>query len=127
MRRDTFLMFLIFKIKIKKMYLAMSRLKVISGKEAEFEAVWSTHNTATDGIKGFRKFNLFKGNTNEEFSLYVFHSEWNSENDFINWTKSDSFKLSHKNPTRQMNLYLGPPDFVGYLGEPDFEGFKVII
>ena len=57
MRRDTFLMFLIFKIKIKKMYLAMSRLKVISGKEAEFEAVWSTHNTATDGIKGFRKFN----------------------------------------------------------------------
>ena len=109
------------------MYLAMSRLKVLSGKEAEFEAVWKTHNTDTDGIKGFKKFNLFKGNVNKEFSLYIFHSEWNSEKDFIKWTRSDSFKLSHENPTQKINLYLGPPDFEGYLGKPDFEGFKVII
>ena len=109
------------------MYLAMSRLKVISGKEIAFEAAWKSLETNTDGAKGFKKFNLFKGNINKEFSLYIFHSEWNSENDFINWTKSDSFKLSHKNPNQQRNLYLGPPDFEGYLGEPDFEGFKVII
>ena len=109
------------------MYLAMSRLKVLSGKEVEFEAVWKNHKTDTGSIKGFKKFNLFKGNIDKEFSLYIFHSEWDSENDFINWTKSDSFKLSHKNPTQKINLYLGPPDFEGYLGEPDFEGFKVII
>ena len=109
------------------MYLAMSRLKVLSGKEVEFETVWKTHNTDTDGIKGFKKFNLFKGNVNKEFSLYIFHSEWNSENDFINWTKSDSFQLAHKNPTLQGNLYLGPPNFDGYVGLPDFEGFKVVI
>ena len=109
------------------MYLALSRLKVISGKEADFETAWKKREQNTDGVKGFKKFNLFKGDINKEFSLYIFHSEWNSENDFINWTKSDSFKLSHKNPTQQRNLYLGPPDFDGYLGEPDFEGFKVII
>ena len=109
------------------MYLAMSRLKVISGKEISFEAAWKSREANTDSVKGFIKFNLFKGNISKEFSLYIFHSEWDSENDFINWTKSNSFNLSHKNPTQQSNLYLGPPDFEGYLGEPDFEGFKIII
>jgi len=109
------------------MYLAMSRLKVASGKEAEFEASWKARESNTDGVKGFKKFNLFKGNVNKEFSLYIFHSEWNSEKDFIKWTKSDSFRFAHKNPTRHKNLYLGPPDFDGYQGSPDFEGFKVII
>ena len=63
------------------MYLAMSRLKVVSGKEAEFEAVWKSRETHLEGVKGFKKFNLIKGDTNKEFSLYIFHSEWNSEDD----------------------------------------------
>ena len=109
------------------MYLAMSRLKVVSGKEAEFELAWKNREACTDGVEGFKKFNLFKGNIDKEFSLYIFHSEWISENDFINWTKSDSFQFAHKNPSKQKDLYLGPPDFDGYLGLPDFEGFKVVI
>ena len=109
------------------MYLAMSRLKIISGKEAEFEEACKTGDINTDGIKGFKKFNLIKGNMNEEYSLYIFHSEWNSEDDFINWTKSDLFNLAYKYPTPQKRLYLGPPDFDNYQGEPDFEGFKVVI
>ena len=109
------------------MYIAMSRLKVLSGKEAEFEVLWKTQSTETSGIKGFKKFNLFIGNLNKDFSIYIFHSEWNSENDFINWTKSDIFQAAHKNPTPQGNLYLGPPDFDGYVGLPEFEGFKVVI
>ena len=59
--------------------------------------------------------------------LYIFHSEWNTESDFINWTKSDSFQLAHKSPTLKGNLYLGLPSFSGYVGFPDFEGFKVVI
>jgi len=109
------------------MYLAMSRLKVISGKETEFEKAWRDREANIDGVKGFKKFNLIKGKINKEYSLYIFHSEWNSESDFINWTKSDSFKIAHKDPTPQKNLYLGPPDFDGYQGQPDFEGFKVVI
>ncbi len=109
------------------MYLAMSRLKVLSGKEDEFESSWKSRETNTDGIKGFKKFNLIKGIVNKEFSLYIVQSEWNSENDFINWTKSDLFKLDHKNPTQQKNLCLGPPDFDGYQERPDFEGYKLII
>ena len=115
------------KLKLEIMYLAMSKLKVVSGKEAKFEGMWKTRKTEAGSVKGFKKFNLIKGSSNEKFSLYIFHSEWNSEIDFINWTKSNSFKFCHKNPTLQKNLYLGPPDFEGYLGKPDFEGFKIII
>jgi heme-degrading monooxygenase HmoA len=109
------------------MYLAMSRLQVMSGKENEFETTWKNRELVIHGVKGFKKFNLFKGKINEEFSLYIFHSEWNTESDFINWTKSNSFQLAYKNPVLQGNLYLGPPNFDGYVGLPNFEGFKVII
>ena len=109
------------------MYLALSRLKVISGQEVEFETAWKKREQNNDGVKGFKEFKLFKGSINKEFTLYIFHSEWNSESDFINWTKSDSFQLAHKDPTPQSNLYLGPPDFDGYVGLPEFEGFKVVI
>jgi heme-degrading monooxygenase HmoA len=109
------------------MYLAMSRLKVVCGKEDDFEESCNKRQQSIDGVKGFKEFNLIKGSKNKEFTLYIFHSQWNSETDFINWTKSDSFKLAHKEPNLQSNLYLGPPDFDGYLGLPDFEGFKVVI
>ena len=105
----------------------MSRLRVVSSKETQFEKNWKNREPDTHGVKGFKKFNLLKGNVNKEFSLYIFYSEWNTESDFINWTKLDSFELTHKNPTLEGNLYLGPPDFDGYIGLPDFEGFKVVI
>ena len=60
----------------------MNRFKIVIGKEDEFETVWKSRETHLDGVKGFKKFNLIKGDTNKEFSLYVSHSEWNSEEDF---------------------------------------------
>ena len=59
-------------------------------------------------------FNLIKGDTNEKYSLYSSHSSWNSKEDFINWTKSDAFRLAHKNAAQHRDLYLGPPDFEGF-------------
>ena len=109
------------------MYLAMSRLKILAGKERVFEEAWKIQETSNNAIKGFKRFNLMKGNTNEEYTLYIFYSEWNSEKDFINWTNSVSFRLAHKNPVPKKNQYLGPPNFDGYQGQPDFEGFKVVI
>ena len=54
------------------MYLALSRLKVVTGKEAAFEAAWKNRKPNTHGVKGFKKFNLFIGNINKEFSIYIF-------------------------------------------------------
>ena len=100
------------------MYLAMNRFKIVLGKEDEFETVWKSRETHLENVKGFKKFNLIKGETNKEFSLYVSHSEWNSEEDFINWTKSDAFRQAHKGAGQHSDIYLG---------HPEFEGFEVII
>ena len=67
---------------------------------------------------GLLRFNLIKGNTNEEFTLYASHSLWSSKEDFINWTKSDAFRLAHKNAGQHQDLYLG---------SPNFEGFEVVL
>ena len=100
------------------MFIAMNRFKIVLGKEKDFEKVWRERDTYLNDVKGFKKFNLIKGETNNEYSLYASHSIWNSKEDFINWTKSDAFRLAHKNAGQHKNLYLGAPNF---------EGFEVII
>ena len=92
----------------------MNRFKIILGKEAEFEKIWKDRDTHLNGVDGFKEFHLVKGEKNEEFSLYASHSIWNSKNDFIKWTKSDAFRLAHKNAGQHKNLYLGAPNFDGF-------------
>ena len=100
------------------MFIAMNRFKIKLGKEAEFEKIWRDRDTHLDGVDGFKEFHLVKGEKNKEFSLYASHSIWNSKNDFIKWTKSDAFRLAHKNAGQHKNLYLGAPNF---------EGFEVVL
>ena len=92
----------------------MNRFKIVLGKENEFENVWKSRDTHLDVVKGFKNFNLIKGETNEEYSLYSSHSTWESEEDFINWTKSEAFRLAHKNAGSAKGIYLGHPEFEGF-------------
>ena len=96
----------------------MNRFKIVLGKEKEFEDVWKNRDTHLKDVPGFKEFNLVKGDTNNEHTLYASHSIWNSKNDFINWTKSEAFRLAHKNSGQHKGLYLG---------HPNFEGFEVIL
>ena len=100
------------------MFIAMNRFKIVKGKEIEFEKVWRERDTHLDGVTGFKEFHLIKGEKNDEFSLYASHSIWKSKEDFINWTKSEAFRLVHKNAGRHKDLYLGAPHF---------EGFEVVL
>ena len=100
------------------MFIAMNRFKIVPGKENEFEKVWRERDTHLSGVNGFKEFHLVKGEKNNEFSLYASHSIWNSKEDFIKWTKSEAFKLAHKNAGQHKNLYLGAPNF---------EGFEVVL
>ena len=100
------------------MFIAMNRFKIVPGKEKSFEEVWRNRDTYLKGVPGFEKFHLVKGNTNEEFTLYASHSIWNSKDDFINWTKSEAFRLAHKNAGQHQDLYIG---------SPNFEGFEVVL
>ena len=96
----------------------MNRFKIILGRETEFEKIWKERNTHLDDVPGFKKFNLIKGKKKDNHRLYASHSEWNSEQDFVNWTKSDAFRQAHKGAGQHSDIYLG---------HPEFEGFEVII
>jgi len=63
-------------------YIAMNRFKIVIGKESDFENIWKNRETFLDGVKGFEKFNLLKGSTNNDHTLYVSHSIWTSRSDF---------------------------------------------
>ena len=96
----------------------MNRFKIILGKENDFEKIWKSRDTHLEGVPGFKNFNLIKGKVEENFRLYASHSMWDSENDFVNWTKSDAFREAHKGAGQHKDIYLG---------HPEFEGFEVIL
>ncbi len=96
------------------MFIAMNRFKIVIGKENDFEKVWENREAHLDKVPGFKNFNLIKGKTTDEYTLYASHSIWNSEEDFVNWTKSEKFRLSHKNAGSNKHLYLGHPEFEGF-------------
>ena len=96
------------------MYIAMNRFKIILGREDDFENIWKKRDTHLDNVRGFRRFNLIKGKIRDNYRLYASHSEWNSENDFINWTKSDAFRKAHKGAGQHSEIYLGHPEFEGF-------------
>ena len=100
------------------MFIAMNRFKIVQGMELKFEKIWKERDSHLDKVPGFLNFNLIKGESNENFTLYASHSTWKSRNDFLNWTKSESFKLAHKDAGKNKSLYKG---------HPEFEGFEVVI
>ena len=79
------------------MFIAMNRFKVKIGEELYFEEIWKNRDSHLKEVQGFKKFNLVKSESNDEFTLYASHSEWNSKEDFIYWTKSEAFRQAHKN------------------------------
>ena len=100
------------------MFIAMNRFKIVPGKEEQFEKVWRERDTHLNGVPGFKEFHLVKGKKTDEFSLYASHSLWKSQEYFLNWTKSEAFRLAHKNAGQHKDLYLGAPEF---------EGFEVVL
>ena len=100
------------------MYITMNRFKIVLGKEKEFEEVWRGRDTHLKMVPGFKSFNLAKGEVKIDHSLYASHSIWDAKEAFIDWTKSEEFRLAHKNAAQHRDLYLGAPDF---------EGFEVVL
>ena len=100
------------------MFIAMNRFKVKLGEEKNFEDIWRNRDTHLNQVPGFKKFNLIKSESNETYTLYASHSEWESKQDFINWTKSEAFRMAHKNAGEHKTVYLD---------HPKFEGFEVVI
>ena len=100
------------------MFIAMNRFKIVKGKETDFEKIWRDRDTHLDEVKGFKEFHLVKGFSDESYTLYASHSTWSTKEDFINWTKSEAFRLAHKDAGKHSDIYIG---------HPEFEGFEVVI
>ena len=96
----------------------MNRFKIVLGKEKDFEKVWKNRETHLENVPGFKNFNLVKGSTFDDYTLYASHSIWETKDHFLNWTKSDAFRMAHKNAGQHKDLYIGAPNF---------EGFEVIL
>ena len=96
------------------MYIAMNRFRIAVGREEEFIEIWRSRDTHLKDVPGFDSFNLLRGETNEEFTLFASHTIWESEQAFRDWTKSEAFRKAHANATSSRGLYLGPPQFEGF-------------
>lgn len=100
------------------MFIAMNRFKVARGREDDFETVWRTRDRHLDEVPGFVEFHLLKGPEDEDHTLFASHTVWRSREDFVNWTKSEHFRMAHRNAGDNKQLYIG---------HPQFEGFEVVL
>lgn len=99
------------------MFIAMNRFKVLPDATAAFEQVWTTRDSYLREVPGFVAFHLLRGPAREDHVLYSSHAVWRSRADFEAWTRSEQFRLAHRDAGQNRPLYLG---------HPEFEGFEVI-
>jgi heme-degrading monooxygenase HmoA len=99
------------------MFIAMNRFKVLPGAQADFEQVWTSRDTRLREVPGFVAFHLLRGPERDDHVLYSSHTLWRSRADFEAWTRSEAFRLAHRDAGQNRPLYLG---------HPEFEGFEVI-
>ncbi|MDQ0469623.1 antibiotic biosynthesis monooxygenase family protein [Labrys wisconsinensis] len=99
------------------MFIAMNRFTVKKGCEAEFESVWRQREVHIDIVPGFVEFHLLRGPEREDHTLYSSHVIWRNKADFEAWTKSEAFRLAHRDAGKGPSLTTG---------HPVFEGFEVI-
>jgi heme-degrading monooxygenase HmoA len=96
------------------MFIAMNRFRVAPGSEAEFEHLWTARDSHLHTVPGFVEFHLLKGPAKDDHVLYASHTIWRSRADFDAWTRSEAFRLAHRNAGQTKPLYLGPPEFEGF-------------
>ena len=56
------------------MFIAMNRFKVKLGEETYFEEIWKNRDTHLNKVPGFKKFNLIKSESNEEYTCLLYTS-----------------------------------------------------
>lgn len=92
----------------------MNRFRIPRGRERDFEHLWLSRESHLSRVPGFRSFVLLRGPQHEDYMLYASHTEWDSHASFEAWTRSEAFRLAHKDAGDQRDLYLGHPQFEGF-------------
>ncbi|MDX1486064.1 MAG: antibiotic biosynthesis monooxygenase [Alphaproteobacteria bacterium] len=98
------------------MFIAMNRFRIKKGSEEEFERIWAERDSHLDEVPGFQEFHLLRGPEEDDHTLYASHSIWESEEAFIDWTRSEAFAKAHAGAGQKTrDVYLGPPRFEGFV------------
>jgi heme-degrading monooxygenase HmoA len=96
------------------MYIAMNRFKVRKGEETAFEQRWLERDSHIRAVPGFVEFHLLKGPEREDHVLYASHTLWRSFADFEDWTRSEAFRLAHRDAGQNRPLTISHPEFEGF-------------
>jgi heme-degrading monooxygenase HmoA len=96
------------------MFVAMNRFRVAPESAEAFERMWASRDSHLKDVPGFLEFNLLRGPAMPDHLLYASHSLWRSRADFEAWTKSEAFRLAHRQAGQTRTLYLAPPEFEGF-------------
>ncbi len=86
------------------MFVAMNRFTIFEGQRDAFEARWRTRRSHLKEVPGFIKFRLLK----LDDTHYSSYAEWESEEVFVDWTKSEAFRQAHSGGMPE-GVVDGPP------------------
>ena len=100
------------------MFIAMNRFRIALGHEGDFEEIWRSRESQLEDVPGFQQFNLLRGPSDDEATLYASHTLWESREAFQAWTESESFRKAHAQARAPKGTYLE---------HPRFEGFEVVL
>src|SRR5216683_2090121 len=101
------------------MFIAMNRFRVKRGSEEAFEQVWLSRDTQLTKVPGFVEFHLLKGPEHEDYTLYSSHTVWQSKATFEAWTKSEAFRLAHRDAWPEQAALPRPSAVRRLRGPPD--------
>ncbi|MDR2165953.1 MAG: antibiotic biosynthesis monooxygenase [Zoogloeaceae bacterium] len=101
------------------MFLAMNRFKIARGHEKAFVEHWQRRESYLGEVPGFVRFHLLRGASNETYTLFASHTEWESEQAFADWTHSEAFMKAHVNAGKTAREW--------YLEGPQLELFSTVL
>ncbi|WP_431858706.1 antibiotic biosynthesis monooxygenase family protein [Azospirillum sp.] len=96
------------------MFIAMNRFRVRLDAQQDFEDVWLNREVHLTTAPGLVEFHMLRGPLREDHRLYASHTVWESEQHFLDWTRSEAFRAAHQGAGGRKPLYLGPPEFEGF-------------
>ena len=79
------------------MYSVTNRSMIKTGNGDDLEEVFGKRGSVQHE-PGFKSFELWKLQKEDDHEVYLVVTRWESEQDFKNWTQSDSFRQSDAGP-----------------------------
>ena len=76
--------------------------------------IWRNRDSYLDDVEGIKDFQLLRGEAEDDATVFVSHSVWDSREAFRAWTESEAFAKAHRRARMPEGVLLGHPQFEGY-------------